>query len=692
MRDRREQRRFRLRTGAVMAFPVLLGVAVLARVVILQASEGERLSSIHEGQSKGFFELRSRRGMIRDREDRKLAVTVEMESVFLQPGKLQDPAHALPALASALGVPTATLRPMVFSPRHFVWLRRHADPTLADRVRGLDLKGVGFTKEFKRFWPLGSLGGQILGFTDIDGVGRAGVEHAMDEVLAGRTVRVRGLRDSRRRAIYAGELMRSDWLEGRSIKLTIDAVIQQIAEEEIQRAVEIHGAQRGLALVMAVSTGDILAMAQAPQFDPNGRRKKHSEYRSWAVEEVFEPGSVMKVFTLAAALEAGLVRLDTRIDCERGRYRIGRHTIHDHTHERYLSAKEVVVVSSNIGIAKIAERLGKERLYQALVKMGLHGKTGCGGLHGELRGLLASPKRWSDVQLANVAFGQGIAITPLQLIAALGSVANSGELMRPRLVLQVEDPDHRVIEEVPPRSVGQVLRPEVARAVTEAMVSVVHDKEGTGSRARVAGFQVAGKTGTAQKIDADLKVYVDRWIGSFVGFLPAEAPAIVVLVSLDEPEPDHYGGLVAAPAFARIARRSLSYMGIYGDPSEELAAETAHLSRGPKGPGEQRRRLEGRPRGKSGGSGKALVKLEAAAEEAGSTSSEPPEGLDDRVQVPSFLGLSMRRALGLAEQSRLLIMIEGSGRAASQDPHSGRWVPAGTRCLVRFDSKGGGPR
>jgi len=671
--DDRSTQRLRIRMAAMVGLPLLLAVGVLAKVVVLQRVQGAELRAKYEAQHRSEFKLRSQRGSVRDRTGRLLAGTVLVDSVYIRPKQVEDPAAALDLLAPALGRPRSEIGRKLRSKRPFVWLARHAEPALAERLRALQVgPGIGFEREPKRFWPQGSLAGQLLGFTDIDGVGRAGVERAYERTLAPRTVRVRGLRDSRRRAIYTDGLSNAHEAQAQDLTLAIDSVLQQVAEEELRHAVEVHGAKQGVVVMLAARTGDILAMASVPQFDPNGRRKVPAEYRNRAVTDVYEPGSVLKVLTLAAALDVGVVRLTTPIDCEKGRYRIGRHVIHDHAPEKILTAKEVITVSSNIGIAKIAERLGKERLHRALRSFGFGQRTKANGLSGEVAGLLSRPKRWPAIQLANIAFGQGVAVTALQLASSLQVVANGGERMQPRLVTSINDVDGRVLEEFPPRSLGQVISPAAARATTEAMVSVVNDEEGTGSRARVPGFAVAGKTGTAQKVDPKLRAYVDKWIGSFAGFVPANRPEIVLVVSIDEPEPDHYGGLVAAPAFATIAGRALAHLGVYGrpEPKPEPKRKAARRRR------RRRRRLRARGRAVEG----AVVK-----EMPGGDGEQQGAGpIDEGPRVPSFAGLTLRAALAVAEQHELMLRPEGSGRAVWQGLKAGDRLEPGAECPVRF--------
>ncbi len=704
-RDEQALRRLRWRMGIVLALPALLTLVVVAKVVLLQQFQGERLRKAYERRLAVMAKEHSGRGAIRDRRGQVLAATAEIDQIALRPKKL--PGDGSPGareelatlFSRALERPLELMREKVASPRGYVRLSRYAEARQVSQLLGglllrrssvldlptqvsiflarsrkwaaarttraadLILDGVVFEKAHKRFWPTRGLAGQVLGFVDVQDHGVAGVERTFDSVLAGREYTVAALRDAADRPIYSAGLQKDAQLEGGTVVLTIDSVIQQIAEEELRAGVEAAGAKRGVALVLDPGTNDILAMAQYPGFDPSGSRSEHALYRNWATEDIYEPGSVMKVFTLGAAYEAGVVRPATLIDCEKGRYRIGRHVIHDHAPEGVITAQEVLTVSSNVGIAKIAEMLGKERLHGALRALGLNGRLEVRGLGADQPGMLAPPRRWANITLANVAFGQGIAVTPLQLASAMSTVAKGGERLRPRLVQRVEDARGRVVQEFPPEPLGRPLGARAAAQLRDALVSVVYDEGGTGSKARIPGFTVAGKTGTAQKVED--RRYVDRWVGSFVGFVPAEAPALTILVSIDEPEPVHYGGVVAAPVFARIGSRTLTHLGIFGRP------EVAEAKPAP------RRAARRRP-----AAADSAAKAEGAVVEQLPAPREAPPGT---VPMPDFAGLSMTAALARAEAAGLALDLSGSGRVARQEPAAGEFVLAGSVGRLEFD-------
>jgi len=661
----REQRagvNLRMKMAFAILVPALLAVGVLVKAVWLQQAKGEELRVRVAKQTEEEFQLQSRRGNILDRKGGELAGAVQVHSVGVHPAEVVDKPRSAVLLAQALGLPVADVLATLERPVKHTYLARKIDDPLSARVRELNLPGIVLERESKRTWPQGALAGPIVGCTDIKDRGVFGIEAAMNSVLAGEVRVVKGRRDALRTPIFDQGLQDGDKLEGQSVVLTIDPYLQQVAEEELHAAVKQHQAKRGVAMILDPHQGDILAWALSPAFDPNDPRKKAEQLGNWSVVEDFEPGSVMKVFVLAAALEAGVVSLATPIDCERGAYRIGRHVIHDHAPEGVLSARDVLVVSSNIGASKLGELLGRERLYEAIVAMGLHGKTGTPGLLGEVGGQLDPPASWPQVKLATVSFGQGVTVSRLQLLAAVGAIANGGVLLQPRLVLRVDEPGQGPGPELPVVARRRICRPEVARQVTEAMVGVVHEKHGTGGKARLEGFLTAGKTGTAEKVEQGR--YADKWIGTFVGFVPADRPAFVILVSLDEPEPIHYGGAVAGPAAKAIARRALAYRGIF--PAEALAEAEAAATLRPQ-PAAVAEVEEREPVREVSGDAAVVEEPALGLDPLAAAAPEP-------TAVPSFQGLSMLRSLAVAEEHGLTLEVVGSGRAVHQEPPPGTLV------------------
>ncbi len=441
--------------------------------------------------------------------------------------------------------------------------------------------------------------------------------------------------DARGRQFVLGEEWGSLPRAGAQIELTIDAALQRVAEAELERAVREQEAKAGTLIALDPQTGEVLAMATVPRFDPNRvASSKAEQWRNRTVTDVFEPGSTFKAMLASAALGAGVVRPEDRISCENGSYEVGRRVIRDSHPHGVLTFADVIAQSSNIGSAKVAERLGAERFNAVLEAFGFGRPTGI-DLPGEASGLLRPVKRWGRIHLVTTAFGQGIAVTPLQLTRAFAAIANGGKLMRPYVVRRVADASGAVRLVRHPEVETEVISPAVAHAVTELLVGVT--ETGTGKQARISGFRVAGKTGTAQKVDPKSGHYSARdRMSSFVGYVPAEDPALVILVVIDTPRKATYGGVVAAPVFRAVAEYGLTRRGVLpraAAPADDgIAAEAAAL----------------------------LQSVSATEPEIAA-----PGG------IPSFLGLSMREALVRAHTEGWQVQLQGSGYVVRQDPPVG---------------------
>jgi cell division protein FtsI (penicillin-binding protein 3) len=474
-----------------------------------------------------------------------------------------------------------------------------------------------------------------------------------------------GLRDARGNVLYSDGVGSHDASMGGAVVSTIDLTVQEIVERELRRAVTESGAKAGTAVVTDPATGEVLAMANVPDFNPNVYAKaRPSEWRNRAVTDCYEPGSTMKVFTMAAALQNNVVGLNERIDCQQGRLELGGHVINDTHSEKswLLTAKEILVHSSNVGAAKIGLRLGKERLFQALNRFGFGAKTGI-DVPGETGCVVRPAAKWSDVGTATVSFGQGISVTPLQLIAAVGAVANGGVWMRPLVVREIRDPKDQVIQKFEPQPSGRVLDGTTINTLTKMMVAVT-ETGGTGTAAAVPGFQVAGKTGTAQKVDPIIGGYSkDKRVASFVGFIPADKPRICVLVVVDEPATSPYGGVVAAPVFARIAEATLAYLGVFPDlpPVRPQPNEVAEQD------------------AKEEVSVVAMVENADPAHEASS---------DGSFGIPDTRGFSAREALSMLSQKGLETDLVGSGKVVRQQPSPGSQVRLPAKVSLMLEING----
>lgn len=539
-------------------FIALAGIGVRAGYV--QIHNGTWLSHQAAGRYEREVTLQGKRGTIYDRRHEAMAVSIETTSVAAYPGVVADKAKAASELAKALRLEAKWVGQRLNSGRPFVWIKRQATPKEVAAVRQLNLQGIGFLPEHSRFYPNSILAAQALGFTGIDGQGLEGIEFYYNMELQGPATTVTMIRDAK------GRGFETSWESaahpaGNNLVLTIDRHVQYIAEQALADAVTGHKARSGMALVMVPQTGELLAVAHYPFFNPNAfGRSDRATWRHRAITDPFEPGSTMKIFSAAAALESGLSAPGTIYYCENGTYRVGGHTINDVKPHGWLSLQQIVKYSSNIGVVKVVQQIGPQVLHDTLRGFGFGERTGI-DCPGESPGSLSNFKRWSAVDTGAIAFGQGVSATALQLLTAAAALANDGLMMRPFIVQAVIDPNGRPVRTAAPEPVRQVVSPQTALTLRRIMHSVVTEG-GTGVKADVAGYSVSGKTGTAQKIDRSGNYSRDLFVASFVGFAPAQRPAIAVLVVVDEPQGEFYGGQVAAPAFGRIVRETLSYLNV----------------------------------------------------------------------------------------------------------------------------------
>ncbi|MDX8401476.1 MAG: penicillin-binding transpeptidase domain-containing protein [Mariprofundaceae bacterium] len=527
---------------------VALGFALLIiRAIDLQWLRADTLRDKAEQQRWRTWTAVAPRGPILDARGRVLAESVETPSIAAMADEV--PAARIPELAAALGMDAAKLRRRLQGRKGFVWLARQIAPAQARKVMALGIPGVRTETEWRRFHPLGPEAGHVLGFVGIDGHGLEGVERARDAELAGAAGIRQVRRDARGHSLPGGVWLKEP-KQGKAVRLTIDASIQGIAYAALAEGVQAMQARGGSVVVMRPNDGAILAMANWPGFNPNDfRHYRPGQWRNRAVTDIFEPGSALKPFTIAAALARGRWKPDTRIFCENGAMRVADHVIHDDHDEGWLDLPSLLARSSNIGAAKLALDIGPEALGRMLTSVGFGRKPDI-GLGGESPGMLPPPNEWGPVETATIAFGQGVAVTPLQLAAAFSVLANDGLRVPPRLYA-----------ETPVRVEARVLPARIARQV-RAMLEFATSPEGTGKLAVPAGYEVAGKTGTAQKAAAGGGYDPDRYTAVFAGFAPARDPAIVVAVVIDEPKASIYGGQAAAPVFRRIVENALPYLGV----------------------------------------------------------------------------------------------------------------------------------
>jgi cell division protein FtsI (penicillin-binding protein 3) len=658
--DPRAARWIAIRVGAVAAALALGFVAVAVRAVQLQVLQGDRLGSLARDQYLRELTLKPRRGAITDRNGAVLAGNAEADSVFVDPRDLPSPGRAreLARLAKALALDAKVLEKRVARGGRFAWVKRRVSPAEADQVRALKVPGVGFVKETRRWYPRRELAGQVLGLVGDDGEGLEGVERAWDDALQGASMRVPSLRDARGLHLLGEAPAPEHVLEGARVELTLDQGLQLVAERALAQAVQQARAASGMAVAVDPATGEILALANAPLFNPNAPRRE--EMRNRAVLDTFEPGSTMKAFVLARALEEGTLRPTDSLFCENGAWSVGGHVVHDHKGLGWVGPAKVMAASSNICAAKVGTRLGRERLQHAFLAFG-YGERTLIGIPGEPRGQVPHPR--AEISVATMSFGQGMTATGLQITQAMAAIANRGILMKPWLVRRVVDPANgQVLSEAVPTPVRRAVSPETAAQVGRWLEGVVSDPDGTGKRARLAGWRVAGKTGTAQKADPVSGGYsADRHFSSFVGFAPAEAPRVVIGVFVDEPKGEIYGGEVAAPVFREIAAHALQASGV---PPTEPAVAAAPPPEPPPEPDE----------------GAAIAAVEVAPR-------RPAHGTNG-VAVPLVQGLSARAALRVLEAADLAGDVRGSGRVTAQAPRAGQPVERGTRVRLTLAPPG----
>jgi len=649
------ERGVQIRIRLFGAFFVVAFLLVCARAYYLQVVLGPDLQERAEQQHQQVIKLTPQRGTIFDRNGNPLALSLSVESLYADPGQISDPAKLATELAPILDLTRKQIQKKLESDRGFVWLERRLSPEKQEQLHRIKARGLYFASEHKRYYPLSRVGAQVIGFTGVDPKGLEGLELEYDAILQGEQGLLVSQRDARGRGLATSEQTVRGGTAGQDIHLTLDRTLQYVAEKELAEAVASSGSVGGTVVILEPSSGKVLAMASQPDYNPNAVSDfRPPQWRNRVIADSFEPGSTFKPFLMAGALEEKVVDRQTRIDCENGRFRVGGKVIRDSSPHQVLNLDEMLKFSSNIGMAKIGKRLERDKFYSYLRDFGFGQKTGV-ELPGETGGVLHPPSRWFEIDLAAISFGQGVTATPLQLASATAAIANGGLLMQPYIVerivdrggVQDEDQDVRFNE---PQVRQRVISEQTARQVREMMVGVVAP-DGSGRRAAVPGYRVGGKTGTAQKADPVTGGYsVDKRVASFVGFVPAERPVMVIMVSLDEPEGKTYGGVVAAPVFSRVASQALRYLDI--PPSEAVS----------------------------------LVSLPEAETQPAVTAIDVDmmEMTGGGLQMPDFYGMSYRQVLQLMGERGLNLKLSGSGRVVKQSPQPGRRIRYNSEAWVKF--------
>ena len=603
----------------------------------LQVIDHEKYAQMARTRHVHKVKLRSNRGPIYDRNSEPLAVTIETDSIYVRPAKVKQARPTAQRVAYALGLEESYVLKKFGSDKPFVWIKRQVPPEESALLRELDLPGIGMVKEADRGYPLGRLGASVLGYTGVDLQGLAGLEVFYEKQLAGEGGTLTGERDALGTKLYPDGILFEGTRQGYSLQLTLDANIQFFADSALAEAFVATGAKGACAIVMDPYTGEVLAMASQPSFNPN---LAYAYQRNIAVTDIFEPGSTFKPFAMAAAIDTGQVSLDEKIFCHNGKLLFGGHKIHD-THEyASLTPTEIIQKSSNIGIAQIANRMGRQSWYKAMVRFGFGTRTGI-DFADEPQGIVRDSDKWRKIDIATTAFGQGVGVTPIQMATAFCALVNGGNLMKPYLASEVFDEKEKTLVRTNPQIVRRVISREASRIISQMMATVTQPG-GTGTRAAIEGYTVAGKTGTAQKPEAG-RYSLDKRVASFIGAVPAENPEIVILVLIDEPKgspSQKYGGVCAAPVFAKIAESTLRH----------------------------RRRFE------KDGIGRKEVQIDLVKLNPARTMELKESNYDRQVdenRMPDLLGMSMRNVLRIAQQQNLDITVLGSGVAVRQSPQAG---------------------
>ncbi len=544
----------------VMEF--LFGIVILliaGRAVMLQLFDTDQLTGLADKDLMTQVDIQGKRGDILDRNMKKLSTSLDAISIAAAPVDILDPRQAARTLAPLLQLDETVLTGKFSSGKKFVWLKKKLSTGEADKIMALKIRGILPIKDTIRFHPNRELAAQVIGITGWDDTGKEGFEFKFDSQLKGRTESIR----IKKNALKTIE-EKTRALRGESLVLTLDKTIQYIAETALKKAVIDNDASSGMAIVMQPDTGEVLAMAHFPLFNPNVFGEFDPKiWRNRAVTDAFEPGSTLKIFLAAGAMDQGISSPDAPFFCENGAFRVGNKTIRDTHAYGWLTLGQIVQVSSNIGVTKVAMQMGSEKLHTTLTRFGFGEKTGI-SCPIETPGSLMPPEKWTPIDTAAIAFGQGIAVSAIQLAGAVSTIANKGIRMKPRLIHAVLKGDGSLKKKSPTR-LGRAVSETTARNVTRMMRSVVQ-KGGTGTRADLPGYEVCGKTGTAQKAKRFEKGYSDTaYTAVFVGFAPQNNPQLTVVVIVDEPQKHHYGGVVAAPAFKTILEKSFNYLNIAPD-------------------------------------------------------------------------------------------------------------------------------
>lgn len=708
-------RRLYILTGVLVVWLLAIG----GRLVYLQVLRYGDFAQQARRQQQRSIEVAPKRGIIYDRNGHELAMSVQVDSIFAVPSEIPDQRNTAALLAKVLKLDADDILARMKSSRAFCWVARKVDAESSERIRALNLRGIYFQKESKRFYPKRDLAAQVLGYVGVDDDGLGGLEREYNHDLRGRPGKMLISMDAKRR--WFGRVERQPD-SGRSLVLTIDEKIQYIAEREIERAMQETHAEAATIIVQNPHTGEVLALANRPTFNPNVFEKVSPQaLKNRAVSDIYEPGSTFKIVTIAAALEEKVTRPDEVIDCQNGAIQIAGLRIRDHEKFGMLSVSDIIAHSSDVGAIKVGLRLGEERFDHYIRAFGFGSQSGI-ELPGETRGMTKPVSRWSKVSIGAISMGQEIGISAVQLAGMVSAIANDGVFVPARIVAGTtasNGPLQNVSFHLPQQR--RVISPLTAVEMKKMLEAVV--LHGTGRKALLDGYTSAGKTGTAQKVDPATGAYSKtKYVGSFAGFAPVNNPALTVVVILDSAQGLHQGGQVAAPVWARVMQQTLAYLNVSHDAElknspqrrmllarvkdEELDESSPdRLVGGPEMPDEAaattpEKQLPAKaPSAEVAATAKVLnaaMKTKAAPVPVSAAPLSAPAGAplpttgtvvmdtEAGVIVPSLLGKGVRSALEIAQQAGIELDVIGNGVAREQMPPPGSRIPAGRHVAVRF--------
>ncbi|QQR81502.1 MAG: transpeptidase family protein [Deltaproteobacteria bacterium] len=637
------KRQRRQKMAVLGVFFVFAFLAISYRCVFLHLSDDPKLARRAQTQYIAKIEEPPPRGNIFDADNEELAVSVPSYSVAVRPRRIQNKEKFLSSISPLLNMSIHDVSEKLDFEKKYVWLKRYVGREEKEKISQIDPKAIEMVKTSKRYYPNREVASQILGAVGPDNNGLSGLELFYDKFLKGGKNKSEAFRDARGKAYETEETLEAENVkEVNHVYLTTRKNIQYVTEKELNDVCTEHHAKSCSAIVIEPQTGAVLAMSTYPNFNPNEYQNYNlNTWRNLAVTDTFEPGSTFKTIMAAAALETGVVKSSEKFFCENGALKVGNNVIHDHEKYGMMNLREILKVSSNIGIYKVGKRVGKKAFGDIVSLFGFGKKTGI-DYPGESSGFMRASSSWQDIEFANVSFGQGLRVTPLQMASSYATIANGGVRMRPYFVRKITDPSGNIIFENKPQSVSRVLAKKVADEVIDMMTEVTKEG-GTATKAALPGYSVAGKTGTAQKFVNGAYSHA-KFMSSFIGMVPAENPRFVIAVNIDEPQGVIYGGLVAAPVFKKIAWEALRDLGVAPtQPFEKPITEYARHEEKKISPSH-------------------VAEAEAVSEAAVQFSKN---------QIPDFRGLSKRRVIALLDQSGLEGEIVGTGMAVSQEPPPG---------------------